>query len=191
MPASPVIAPPLFVRLRAATANRHAALEARLDVLERFRDRDAYARYLARAHPLYREVENALARHDWNELGLDFDSRRKAALIRDDLAALGMEPEPAGPLVPEWSRRAAAIGALYVLEGATLGGQVISRHLKSLGLEPGQGASFFNAYGPRTGDMWKAFQESATRGVRSEGDAEPAVAGALAMFDLFAGWMAG
>ena len=53
---------------------------------------------------------------------------------------------------------AEAFGCLYVLEGATLGGQVISRHLaRELSLSPANGAAFFNGYGPETGPRWTAF----------------------------------
>lgn len=88
MPPSPSAAPPLFARLKAATADQHAALEARIDPLRRFQDRASYTQYLARAHPLYRSVEEELAHHEWNALGLDFDARRKLPLIEEDLAAL-------------------------------------------------------------------------------------------------------
>jgi heme oxygenase len=49
------------------------------------------------------------------------------------------------------------LGYLYVKQGSTLGGQVISKQLKKLGLEPGESQFFFNGSGSNTGDNWKEF----------------------------------
>jgi heme oxygenase len=47
---------------------------------------------------------------------------------------------------------------LYVTEGATLGGQIISRHLEqTLGLSARRGAAFFGSYGLQVGAMWRTF----------------------------------
>jgi heme oxygenase len=50
-----------------------------------------------------------------------------------------------------------AMGSLYVLEGATLGGRVISRHLRRLSWRTARRLAFFNPYGAETGAMWMAF----------------------------------
>ena len=45
-----------------------------------------------------------------------------------------------------------------MIEGATLGGQIITRHLQAnLELTPLTGAAFFDGYGARTGGQRKAF----------------------------------
>ena len=49
------------------------------------------------------------------------------------------------PLVETFAQ---TLGCPYVLEGATLGGQVVGRHLReNLNLSPENGAAFFNSYG--------------------------------------------
>jgi heme oxygenase len=49
-------------------------------------------------------------------------------------------------------------GGLYVTEGATLGGQIISRQLEQmLGLSARRGAAFFTSYGLQVGSMWRSF----------------------------------
>jgi heme oxygenase len=54
--------------------------------------------------------------------------------------------------------RAAAFGALYVVEGSTLGGTIIARQVeRSLGFTAGAGCSYFRSYGAALGPMWKAF----------------------------------
>jgi len=49
------------------------------------------------------------------------------------------------------------LGYLYVKQGSTLGGQVISKQLKKLGFEPGESQFFFNGSGSETGNNWKEF----------------------------------
>jgi light-regulated signal transduction histidine kinase (bacteriophytochrome) len=49
------------------------------------------------------------------------------------------------------------LGALYVLEGQTLGGAVLARRAAGLGLTRQAGASFLDAYGPERGAMWRGF----------------------------------
>ncbi len=45
----------------------------------------------------------------------------------------------------------------YVLEGSALGGRVILRQLKPLGLSEAAGASYFAGDGPETGRRWTTF----------------------------------
>jgi heme oxygenase len=52
----------------------------------------------------------------------------------------------------------AAIGAQYVLEGSSLGGQFLSRQLqRNLSISPASGGAYFAAYGSETMKRWKAF----------------------------------
>jgi len=63
--------------------------------------------------------------------------------------------------LPEVKSITEALGCLYVLEGATLGGQVIGRHLKkNLALDEDRGCAFFCSYGDEVGLMWQSFQET-------------------------------
>ncbi|SEO04388.1 Heme oxygenase [Duganella sp. CF517] len=56
----------------------------------------------------------------------------------------------------------ALTGAAY-LEGATLGGQFISQHVRQvLGVTPATGGRFFHGYGHRTGQMWQHFRATVT-----------------------------
>jgi len=85
--------------------------------------------------------------------------------------------------------KAAFLGAMYVIEGSTLGGQYIARHVEdALGLSPGIGDSYFRGYGDRTGAMWREVQH-ALEGVH-EKDAEVVIGAAKKMFSDFGEWMA-
>jgi heme oxygenase len=109
-------------------------------------------------HPLEQLIESALDTELREQLG----SRRQSALILLDLDSL---ERPSGhiPLctqLPNISSRMSALGALYVLEGSTLGGQLIKRMLlqTSAGLKEEQ-LHFFSGYREETGRRWQAFQQ--------------------------------
>ena len=54
-----------------------------------------------------------------------------------------------------------AVGCLYVLEGSTLGGQIILRRAaERLGIDADTGAGFFHGYGAQTGAMWRGLVDA-------------------------------
>lgn len=125
---------------------------------------EAYRALLGRLYGFVAPLEDRLgARPEWELHGFRFDERRKAGLLRRDLLDLGLAPAAVDALpvcadLPRVDAFARALGCLYVLEGATLGGRVISRHLRaSLGVDAAHGAAFYHGYGDDTGPMWKAF----------------------------------
>ena len=92
----------------------------------------------------------------------DLTERRKANLISSDLITLGIKI----PLItrdnelPSINNSSEAFGALYVMEGSTLGGQIIKIMVsKQLGIPENYATSFFNGYGNETMKMWTAFQQ--------------------------------
>jgi heme oxygenase (biliverdin-IX-beta and delta-forming) len=96
-----------------------------------------------------------------NEL-LQIEDRRKVHLIQADLALLNHTA--AQPYVIDelfsthYQTVAAALGGMYVLEGSTLGGQIINRHLsKVLGDSVAGKTTYLTAYAGQTGSMWKVF----------------------------------
>lgn len=54
-----------------------------------------------------------------------------------------------------------AWGAMYVLEGSTLGGAMIHKHLQSLGWDT-PAFNFYSYYGKETGSKWKTFKQVIT-----------------------------
>jgi heme oxygenase len=81
-------------------------------------------------------------------------------LVRDlDFLNVDMTLVPLCPDVPDCDTLPAALGNLYVREGAALGGQYISRYLENvLGLSAGNGYRFFSSAGRNVGHQWKQFQ---------------------------------
>ncbi len=89
--------------------------------------------------------------------------------LRRDLAACGLTPLSLTPLamaadVPAIDTPARLWGYLYVKQGSTLGGAVMSKNLnRALGLKPGTDQLFFAGYGAETGPRWKEFIENLFR----------------------------
>jgi heme oxygenase len=110
--------------------------------------------------------------------------------LADDLSWFGMKETASPTTVTEAFRlrfdsAEAVVGALYVLEGSTLGGQVIARQLaESIGVQPGKGASFFYGHGDDTQAHWKDFWSLADD-VCSTGSIDMVCASAVDMFDDF------
>ena len=93
-----------------------------------------------------------------------YESRRKTAWLDSDLKNLGSLTPGLPPLAEQhWdigpiNGIGELAGVLYAIEGSTLGGQVIGRHLaQHLGLKADSGARFFNGYGAETQARWQAF----------------------------------
>ncbi len=139
--------PLVLARLRRATEHDHARIEADLGFVERSLTSARYRRVLEALHGYHAAVEEPLrAIPRVASLALDLERRRKLALIERDLRALGLDesalaeiPIASGAPVPRAVGE--ALGCLYVLEGATLGGRIISRHLAGLGVTPTAGAA--------------------------------------------------
>jgi heme oxygenase len=183
----------LLGALRRETRAQHEALEKSLDLLGMLPDRGRLRTLLGRFHGFHQMAEPALAAalHDDALLA----PRRRLELLRRDLLGLGLHPEdiaalPVCPALPGLEQTGTAMGLLYVMEGSTLGGQVITRHLQSASWLPRDGLAYFRAHGPHTGAMWR---EVCARLQAMQG-AEPrqaAIAGAVASFTLLRHWLAG
>lgn len=150
----------LHTRLRVATADAHAALERDLDWQARVATLPGYRALLARLRGFHAAYEPAIA------VGLadaEFLSpRRRLAALDTDLAALGLDeaarealPVPAAPAL---DGEGAAFGALYVLEGSTLGGVVIGRHVGGLHGEAAP-LAYYAGRGREAGPLWRTFRE--------------------------------
>lgn len=148
------------LRLRAETAAVHEKLEARLNAVGLTGSREDYGWMLCCFLSLYRPLETALRRLDWVDTKLDLATRRKSHWLEVDLRMMGFDPDAVAdwPHLPKLQTVDDGLGALYVVEGASLGGQVISRWLKKeLGIAGDNGGRFFASYGERTGEMWRSF----------------------------------
>jgi heme oxygenase len=197
-PASPAPSSPLLVRLKAETAHLHARIEEAVPLLRPELDREGYRSYLSRLLGYQRPLEARLARFAgaWADFGIDFAERSKAALLVDDLLALGatearLAALPECRVLPASASLAEAWGCLYVIEGSTLGGQIILRALgPRLQLSPREGARFLAGYAERTGSCWKAFTLALAAFDAQGCDRDAMVRGASETFSTQLAWLA-
>lgn len=184
----------LHDRLRAATAPAHHALESDLAWERRIATRGGYLGLLARLRGFHAAYEPAIGRTLADDAF--FDPRRRLARLDADLADLGLGREAIAALpVPRpvpIAGRARALGALYVLEGSTLGGQVIGRQVASrLGFDGTSGCTYFAGRGRATGAMWQAFRAALETLAGDEAAEATALAAGIATFEALRTWLAG
>jgi heme oxygenase len=182
-------------RLRAATAGAHERMHAHRGFAAAAAGAISIADYrwlLRRLHGFHRAFEIALA----ERVGAEFvGARARAHLIAADLEALGLDAGEIArlPLCDALSTprdKAEALGALYVVEGSTLGGVQIARALQGVvGGSDGRGRLFYLGYGERHGAMWRAFLEELEALAERRADADAAVRAAVDTFEQFERWM--
>jgi len=169
-------------RVREATRDMHEALERRLDILSRMETLEGRKVLAERFHALHAGVEAAIASTLQQLPDLNFEDRRRTALLAADLQALGVAPAPPASIKRAEST-AEALGLLYVLEGSSLGGKVIRKQAMARGLDM-DGLSFLSPYGEQTGQYWRAFLDVLDRECPEHdlSSGEAAVRGAKAGF---------
>lgn len=185
---------PLMARLKRDTREAHVGLESRINLMDRLLTATDYRKLLEAFYGVFDPIEDSLRPHiaelvKWIP---DVEHRMRTAALRRDLNALGNSSPHELPLavVPSYDSLAEQIGCMYVLEGSTLGGQVISRSVQQLGFTSGHGCEFFYAHGLQTGTMWKGF----SNGVEAYSIARPSeqqkvVQSAIQTFQAFDTWM--
>jgi heme oxygenase (biliverdin-IX-beta and delta-forming) len=186
----------ILKRLRRETSEVHARLEARLPLVNPDLSREEYRGIVAGFYGIYLPLEERLRGVPfWEDIALDFSERRKVGRLEQDLAALGLGAQELARIpqcleLPELDSIARVLGCFYVVEGATLGGQVISRHLlTNLGITPESGGAFFAGYGAETGPRWKAFEAAMTAAAEKFGDEDEIVASATRTFETLERWL--
>jgi heme oxygenase (biliverdin-IX-beta and delta-forming) len=193
---SHVDSPTILRRLRNETSERHAALEQKLPLVNPSLSRDSYRSILEGFFGYYAPLEVKLGGSPgWAELGFDFSARRQVPQLEKDLVALGKTTEEVTQLpqcaeLPELATIPQVLGCLYVIEGAKLGGQIITRHLHAnLGITPETGGAFFVGYGAETGARWQAFGAMITAAVARLGGEDEIVANANRTFETLHHWL--
>lgn len=195
MIAPPPSPPSVRFRLRDATAEAHRELEATMALAERCADRASYRMLLADMFGIYAPLEAQLAAVAWDGLGIDFARRAKTQWLRADLMALGLSSRDIAALprtqhLPAIQSAADGFGVLYILEGASLGGQLILRQIKpALGVTETAGARFFASYGADVGEYWRSFTAAMAVYGANEDLAQAMERAALATFACFQNWM--
>lgn len=145
-------------RLRIETRKTHDALDQTLELIERPLTLTQYGRLLGRFLGIHLAVEPLLSRNLDPAL---MEGRSKLSALDHDLQACGFEPNeiqtfPVCDVLPTISNRATALGALYVIEGSTLGGRVIAQSIARNEQIPPHACRYFDIYGAQAGTRWRA-----------------------------------
>lgn len=170
--------PPPSEQLRDATRERHRLIE-RVPALGRLFAKDfsldEYRDLLARFYGFYAVVEPRLAAA-FADPGNPFLRRGRTSDLIQDLKQLGYSEADISRLalcadVPPVDFQEQAIGIAYVLEGSTMGGMRINKHLLGqFGPSIGSAMAFYNGYGDCTMDLWFAFKTSLDWRFESDGE---------------------
>ena len=180
-------------RLRQATQDEHAATEATVPLMQPALDRALYVEVLRGFYRIVRAWDVWAQQHAPADLQALLADRRQSSLLAADLRALGVHEPPkeddvlhlpmARTAVPGHPR-SVFLGRMYVMEGSTLGGQLLARHVEAqLGLTPGEGDSYFRGYGEHTGERWREFK--AILQALPDSETDTVIASAKNMFQLF------
>ena len=168
-------------------------MEARLDLTDPALDLWRLRDVVTRLHGFWAGTEPALdtwaGEHPGLAEALQWSRRRRTARLARDIAVLGGSIGPPAPAVHDRPDTAAALGWLYVVEGSTLGGAVITRALARL--RPGLRLECFAPYDEGPGPMWRDFQAKLEQW--QAGDdlrAERVASAGVATFAALADWTA-
>lgn len=151
------------IYLRENTRKQHTEIEAALDLKKLVSDKSRYIKILKSFLGYYLEIERELIKFEKDFLlfGLNLNSRFKSSLLQEDLKKFAIDDDqlPLAPIKPI-RNSLEAWGVLYVLEGSTLGGQIIFSELKEAKIikENGEGGQFFYSYGKETALRWQEFK---------------------------------
>ena len=181
----------LLEDLKERTRTHHERLERDLAIEEKIQDLPTYCELLQRWYGWYAPFERMAASEANGALQSLLAQRWKAPLLEQDLSSLCHSRTAEIPLASVRTPREMAewIGTLYVLEGSTLGGQVISRMIEQkLGLRDGKGYSFFRSYGDQVGSRWREFRAFAQHAL-PPAETDRAVAAADQTFQALHQWL--
>ncbi|MEG5266233.1 biliverdin-producing heme oxygenase [Pseudomonas sp. JDS28PS106] len=192
---TPDSAPVLLQALRTSTGQSHVRLEKRMPFFTPSLDAALYRRLLEAYYGFYRPLETALVASGLMPASLMPEERMKTPALVADLEALGLSDVdilqlPHCEQLPVIDSPGACLGVMYVLEGATLGGQLLRREVHArIGLDEHSGARFLDVYGATTGKRWKAFLNHLQVAPRDPRAIEAAALAAQSTFTRFEHWL--
>jgi heme oxygenase len=182
-------------KLRQATEADHRAVEDAVPLLRKGLSIARYVQCLVQIYGIVATWEERAVQVAPSWLQSALIARQRKPLLELDLAWFGQtqpgqtEKDNQRPTLPAMNNLPSLLGTMYVMEGSTLGGIFIARHVEAaLHLSEGRGNSYFRGNGNRTGPMWNEFCEVLKQRIPND-QTDAVVVSAKAMFATFAAWM--
>lgn len=189
----------IMERLKSETAHYHRQVEQNpyaKAIMNQTVTIEEYRTYLEKFYGFLKPLEDqAVQQPFWESTGLDIEIRGKAGLLEKDLRNLGASEEEITQLplceeLPDISTPARLFGYLYVIEGSTNGGQIITKRLSQfLTIEADRGLEYFNAYGSETRTRWSEFTGLPQLSISNPEDHDNMVHSASETFRLLDQWI--
>lgn len=182
----------LIDKLRNATRPTHEELDAAmLPYIRNIRSAEAYCKLLAAFYGFFTPVYEQINAYLQTSYLPDYNTRRKPEDIVTNLSRLSC-PVPVSDHakhLPSITNNASAFGALYVMEGSTLGGLMIKKMLAEQTGLPDEQLSFFAGYGKATRERWNGFIAALNSIAQNEEEEQAAVEAASQTFSCFKEWL--
>ena len=182
----------ILARIKAATASAHRSVEKHFKILDPELTIPHFIAWLELLYGFYAPFEAML--QPWSEQlsAIDWQKRLKTPLLKQDLEHLGITSQAnllLCPDLPTLSDYPSVLGAIYVVEGSTMGGRVIAQHLeKNLDLNVNNGASFFLPYGEQFMENWQSFRLYLASAAANPDHEQIIIASAISTFAKLEQW---
>jgi heme oxygenase len=179
-------------QLKTDTLTNHQQLEKMLvGRMKAIRSKEDYISLLQLFYSYFGGLEELIDRYI-NETEMpDYQHRRKSAALAKDIEDLGGEPgqKVSENALPAIKNSLQAYAAMYVIEGSTLGGKIISKMMaQQLGVTHNKGLSFFNGYGENTENMWEKFKNALNTKAKTPHEEQIIISAANETFEKFKEW---
>jgi heme oxygenase len=152
--------------LKSATKDHHDELEELMfvhEIMNKTLTLDQYKTLLATNYIVHSAIESKLHHALDTEIRetLDIENRDKLAALEQDLEEVNMDKEDLDAIkfdyLPKDHNNATSLGAMYVLEGATLGGNVIQKKLRANPAFENLGLNYYTVYAQNLMPNWLTF----------------------------------
>lgn len=181
-------------KLKSATSAHHDELENLMfvrEIMNKTLTLDQYKTLLATNYIVHAAIESKL--HDALDPGvkdhLSIENRYKVTALEQDLIEMDMHKEDLDAINFDFLLKdhsnASSLGAMYVLEGATLGGNVIHKKLRANPAFENLSLNYYNVYAQNLMPNWLSFVQVLNSSV-PESDFQLAEDSAVDMFQHIA-----
>lgn len=184
----------LPLQLKSQTSSNHQHLEKLLmGQMRLVKSPEDYLKILSLFYGYFSGLEALINKFIGENQLTDYAKRRKTKSIANDiiyfrgnLPLIAIDDD-----LPTITNHLEAFGALYVIEGSTLGGSIISKIMrKQLNVQFGtKGFTFFDGYGNHTEEMWTNFKTVLVTLTKTEEENQLIIEAANETFLKFSKWI--